>query len=292
MKVAAKEFVDLMLTGSSASDTTINLIPFAGQVNPGAYVMGKMTPARVHGYSSCIDADTTELLGGDLTNMGTARQTPHFQYFRFEADYGHNAEWGWCPSDTQAIEYMSNNASRLKDRIEDFVAHDGTGIPIAMSWALGLLRPNAQPLIADLADQNMVEDRFANRPLPMGGNDTMKVIVLMSDGRTTQQMRPMAWAYDEQHEIEDLAENYMSNAEEMISVADARTHLDALCNSAKGQKVVVFTVGFDLSGTDYALDDLRDCASGIGHFYNVNGVELSEAFEAIATTITKLRLVY
>jgi len=30
---------------------------------------------------------------------------------------------------------MSNDVDRLKERISDFVAHDGTGTPFAIAWA-------------------------------------------------------------------------------------------------------------------------------------------------------------
>ena len=35
---------------------------------------------------------------------------------------------------------------------------------------------------------------------------------------------------------------------------------------------------------------LLDCASSAAHFYDVDGVEISEAFSSIASTINKLKL--
>ncbi len=295
MKVAATEFVDMILAEGRNRETTINLVPFAGQVNLGPTAYNHLIGSRVHNYSSCIDADPDDLMSGDLSYAMSGGpdtwQTPHFQYYRFEANYGNLAEWGWCPSDAQAIEYMSNDVDRLKERISDFVAHDGTGTPFAIAWALGLLDHRMQPLISHLTDQGLVEERFRNRPEENINGDTMKVIVLMSDGQTTNQPRPRDRDYDEESEIEYLASNRLRAPTQMMSFSEGSAYLRQICQSAKDQEVIVFTIGFDLA-TRSARNDLRDCATSEAHFYDVNGIELAEAFEAIATTVTKLRLVY
>lgn len=302
MKVASKAFVEHILDGTNASNTTINLVPFAGQVNPGAFVMNHMTTSRAHSYSSCIDFSSADFWDADLPGTSAAEQTPHFQWYRFEADYGHNAQWGWCPSDAQAIEYMSNDVTKLHNRIDGFIAHDGTGTQNAMKWSLGLLDERTQPLIASLANQGMVASEFADRPRSKSNTNVMKVIVLMSDGNTTQQARPKTKAYNSTAEIDYWADNSLGRAEgyspgrrDSYMMSDrtaSRNQFKALCSQAKADDVIVFTIGFDIQNGSYAQKDLAACASTTNNFYDVNGVELSEAFAAIATTISKLRLVY
>ncbi len=302
MKVAAKAFVEHILDGNNAASTTINLVPFAGQVNPGPAVMDHLTANRAHNYSSCIDFSGADFWDADLPSVGSAEQTPHFQWYRFEADFGHNAEWGWCPSDTQAIEYMSNDVAKLQTRIDGFIAHDGTGTQNAMKWSLGLLDARSQPLIAALSNQGMVASEFADRPRSKADTSVMKVIVLMSDGNTTQQARPTSRAYNSDAEIKHWAKNSLGRAEgyrpgrrDSYMMSDrtaSRDQFKALCAQAEADEVIVFTIGFDIQNGSYAQEDLAKCATTTNNFYDVNGVELSDAFAAIATTISKLRLVY
>jgi hypothetical protein len=302
LKIAATDFIDTVLSDTNKANTSISLIPFAGQVNAGPTVMNRLASSRAHNHSSCIDFAEADFLDTDLPGAKSSAQTPHFQWFRFEADYGHNAAWGWCPSDDQSITYMTNNADVLKAKIKQFTAHDGTGTQNAMKWAFGLLDSRSQPMISDLAAAGEVPSDFADRPSAFGQSGAMKVIVLMSDGNTTEQTRPTASAYRNEQDISYWAANSLGRSESytpgtsqsyLHTTRDAgRTQLTALCAQAKEKNVVVFTIGFDISQDSYAYEDLKACASRDTTFFNVNGVELSEAFESIAITISKLQLVY
>lgn len=62
----------------------------------------------------------------------------------------------------------------------------------------------------------------------------------------------------------------------------------AICDAAKEQDIIVFTIGFEApSGGKYIL---RNCASSDSHYYDVKGLEISEAFASIASSIRKLKL--
>ena len=63
----------------------------------------------------------------------------------------------------------------------------------------------------------------------------------------------------------------------------------AACEAAKDKGVLIFTIGFEVSGTD-ANTVMRECASSDSHYYDVEGLELNDAFSAIATKVTELRL--
>jgi len=105
----------------------------------------------------------------------------------------------------------------------------------------------------------------------------MKVIVLMSDGQTTNQPRPRDRDYDEESEIEYLASNRLRAPTQMMSFSEGSAYLRQICQSAKDQEVIVFTIGFDLA-TRSARNDLRDCATSEAHFYDVNGIEILNSF--------------
>ena len=71
--------------------------------------------------------------------------------------------------------------------------------------------------------------------------------------------------------------------------ADKDARLDAICDAAKAQGIIIFTIGFEV--TDRAADVMESCASSPSHFYRVEGLEIASAFNSIASNITSLRLV-
>jgi hypothetical protein len=69
----------------------------------------------------------------------------------------------------------------------------------------------------------------------------------------------------------------------------ANSMLSSICSAAKGKGIVIWSVGFEV--TDASANIMRSCASSPSHFFRVEGVEITEAFQAIASQINQLRLV-
>ncbi len=298
LKTAATNFIDTVLTPDSTSRTKISLIPFSGQVNAGP-LFDHFASSRVHNYSSCIEFFDSDMDSTVLPGFGTRPQTPHFQWFRFEGYYGNQAEWGWCPSDKQGMIPYSNDAAALKARINGFVGHDGTGTQNGLKWGLGLLNPAAKPVMDALIADGVVDPQFAGGPGAYGDKNVLKVVVLMTDGNIRYQQRPKAQYYDSASERSYWASHYLSSSYATLRYSSQRTADEnfrtqqflQLCNEAKAEGVVVFTIGFDVAATSDAFNEMLSCASSPGHFYHVEGLDLISAFDQIAATITKLRLV-
>lgn len=68
---------------------------------------------------------------------------------------------------------------------------------------------------------------------------------------------------------------------------DSRT--DAICQAAKDSGVIIFTIGFEAPWGGRKV--LQACASSHGHYFDVDGIEISDAFASIASSISKLRLI-
>lgn len=316
MRAAATEFVNLVLNDDSKANTSVSLIPFSGQVNAGPF-FNYLTPSRVHSFSSCVDFSDSDYSVSTLPGANTRSQTQHFQWFSFEGFSGHEAEWGWCPRDQQALVPFSNDRSILADRIANFTGHDGTGTQNGMKWGLSLLDPSVQPLISALANANVVPSTFSNRPANFNDTGALKVIVLMTDGNIRYQPRVLNQYYNSQSErnfwatvnnenrlngfvvrngrvvrdnaasFSTLPNNSSRNTDEVLR---SQQFLD-LCNVARTKGITVFTIGFDISSTSDAFTEMSTCASSAAHFYDVEGLELATAFRQIAATISKLKLV-
>lgn len=72
------------------------------------------------------------------------------------------------------------------------------------------------------------------------------------------------------------------------SGSEANGLMDTACTTAADNGVVVYTIGFEMN--ESAKDALRDCASSVSHFYDAQGTEISDVFQAIAASILRLKL--
>lgn len=64
--------------------------------------------------------------------------------------------------------------------------------------------------------------------------------------------------------------------------------MDDVCTAAKDNGMLIFTIGFEVSNSN--ATKLSECATTAGHFFRVEGVEISEAFASIAAQLHRLRL--
>lgn len=64
--------------------------------------------------------------------------------------------------------------------------------------------------------------------------------------------------------------------------------LQTICDAAKDQNTVIYTIGFEAPW--HGANELQDCASSPSHFFDVEGLEIEEAFSAIAQSISQLKL--
>ena len=64
--------------------------------------------------------------------------------------------------------------------------------------------------------------------------------------------------------------------------------LQDICDAAKDKGIVIWTVGFET--TTHGEDEMRECASSPSHYFDVEGVQIKDAFQSIARQINQLRL--
>ena len=84
---------------------------------------------------------------------------------------------------------------------------------------------------------------------------------------------------------------FFSNIADMITTeTSARKNLrtSAICQAARDQGVIVYTIGLSTSGQGDAT--LSDCAGTSVNFFDVNSDELGAVFSSIARQIAQLRL--
>jgi hypothetical protein len=326
LRPAASEFIDALMEDGADDYTTVNLIPYAGQTNPGAFMFNRLGGVRqpatalnedlggiaehlAHGLldpaatggtgtdpdtryvypnvSSCLELAPSDFNSINLPAAGSYGQVAHFMNWTIAADV---MDWGWCPQDQTSIRYMSNDADALKSTIANMRMHDGTGTHYAMKYAVSLLDPSSRDDISALVGAGEVNSAFDGRPANYDDEDAVKYIVLMTDGQITEQVRPID-ALDGENPSVELNDGRQSERTQLTPASTNVQSFFSQCDLAKNQQprpVIIFTIAFEAPGTPE--QQMRDCASSAAHFYAADGNNLAEVFQNIARQINQLRL--
>ncbi len=277
LKTAAKAFIDQMLAEQSKAYTTISIVPYAGQVNIGAAVYNRLGGVRSHNESSCFELGETEKdYGKDPPKFEENMQVPHFTNWNFgRTDM---RPW-WCPLESTAITYLSNDADALKAKINALEMHDGTGTQNAMQWGYTLLNPAGKGVVSAAIAAGKMDAKFSNRPAAFNDAETMKVIVLMTDGAITEQYRPKDY---------NRSVTLKPDNKQISSASTNAARLASVCTKAKANGIIVFTIGFEVTGE--ATKQMTNCATSPAHYYPTSGAGITDAFKSISISIKKLRL--
>ncbi len=299
LRPAAVSFVQTVLEGSDQA--TINLVPYAGQVNPSQAVfdyLGGVAPAPANPDSpeavaaaeafvagtpsSCLEIAVSDFATANLPAQGSL-MTPHFMNWTIAADV---MDWGWCPQEHNAIIYASDDLAALTNRLNTMRMHDGTGTHYGMRWGLSLLSPEAQPLFSHLASQGVVANDKSSLPLSWNNEASDKYLVLMTDGAITDQYRPSDF-YDPENATVELGSR-SGDRQSMTRRSENLTSFYAQCDLAKANNVTVYTIAFQASSS--GRTEMRNCASSEAHFFNVEDSTIDEAFASIARSMMALQL--
>jgi hypothetical protein len=196
LKAAANDFVETMLSNDTGGRTAIALVPYNGQVNLGSALRSKFNAAdnpEVDGVN-CIDLPSDVYSTASMSRLRQMPMTAHADSFSTtwmaNGYVSYNDGWAtpyarnrWCPPSTGNVVRMPNdNVASLQAQINGLTAIGATSINAGMKWGLTLLDPASRGLFGEMANQGAMDADLANRPFDYDDNDTMKVIVLMTDG--------------------------------------------------------------------------------------------------------------
>lgn len=405
LKIAAKNFIDEMNQNSEDGKLSISIVPYATQVSVPDGIFDRLNTTTEHSYSNCINFDNWYFKKTEIWNGQPLKRTMHFDpwgdHDGRDNDPKELVPYPVCDdSASREILPLQKNPTTLKNFIDALWADGNTSLDIGMKWGTWLLDPTAQDVVDGLIADGTVHADFSERPHGYDDGETLKVIVLMSDGQNTSQYylndgyregpsniwwndaeekysvyvgldtdddddgiydEPMFYwphedewvdhAYGEGTFEETVTETYCKSykkngsckkykkrkttvevdepgSAEELSYADlyAYTTLEwivedlyepwmndnqawddwyydvrnyvgsttkdnrtsDICNAAKDANIIVFTIGFE--APSHGDDVLEDCASSPAHFFNVQGLQIDEAFSSIASSIRKLRL--
>lgn len=195
LKKAAKEFIDTMVANTTEGKMSISIIPYATQVSAPAELFAQYNVTTEHNYSNCVNFQPSDYQTTVLSTTDELERTMHFSPF---SSYDYRTRYTTprlvskpvCEDkSSREMLLFQKSASTLKSFIENLTAWGNTSIDIGMKWGTTLLDPSAQPAINALtagADPTVPID-FAARPSNYTDSDTIKIVVLMTDGQNTSQ---------------------------------------------------------------------------------------------------------
>jgi Flp pilus assembly protein TadG len=204
LKSAGQEFIDTVLDQDTENKISISIVPYNGQVNLGPQLFSKFTVTNTHGTANsfCIDLPTSTYSTTSISRSTGFPQTPHVDswsssstsnsYATMEGPTVSNGLFSnmWCqPNAANFVSVHRNNRVQLKAQIANLVAVGATSIDLGMKWGTMLLDPASRSIVTELSGAGQVPAYFASRPANFGDPETLKVIVLMTDGENFTQER-------------------------------------------------------------------------------------------------------
>ena len=267
LKAAAKDLIDIVVwTDQSEYTSKVALAPFAPRVNVGSFVSqftGLAATRTISGQSRKLIQCVTERTGTyEFTDDAPAagRYLRPYNGITSTSNSSYNNNWsssGTCSNPGEQIIPLTNDRNLLKNHIDSFSDGGTTAGALGTAWAWYLLSPKWASFWPAVS-----------RPVAYGTANTQKIAVLMTDGEYN------TWGSSSGQNVTTVNNKALS-----------------LCSGMKAAGITVYTVGFDLGGSNAAINMLRSCASDPSKFYNAeDGAQLRAAFRDIALQIATLRL--
>ncbi|MBJ3761817.1 hypothetical protein ILP92_03520 [Maribius pontilimi] len=196
LKIAAKDFVSTVLSGKSQgreNEVSISLVPYATEVAIGDEMLSLFSLTETHPYSSCVDFVASDFDAISLDFTTVRNQTGHFDPWSDGFDWNTRSPNPLslpCRDDAASeITYFSQNEVDLHNRIDALTPGGNTSIDVGLKWGAALLDPSTRPAIAALGVLGKADLAFADRPYAHDRNNSMKVLVVMTDGENTTQYK-------------------------------------------------------------------------------------------------------
>ena len=191
LRPAARSFVTSVLEANDNPNgdqlVSVSIIPYDNSVNMGTTLSSVFALTNEHNYSRCA-----RFYEADFNFTGIDPTVPLQRMGHFDRDTN-NSNNASIPSpachtdNTAAIIPWSNNETQLHNLINSLQPNGWTAIDQGMRWAVALLDPDARPALAGLVSNGTVHSDFDGRPASFLDPETIKIVVLMTDGENTRQ---------------------------------------------------------------------------------------------------------
>lgn len=206
LKTAATQFVDTVTANNQDDRVSISIVPYNAQVNMTNSLISKYNavgpvtvananclefPAAMYGQPGISrTAPIPRAMYAD-TASGTTGGTGYTGFATTGNGGGNNAAQFCNPRNGNAVTGAltqnlimppSSDATALKARINALYAGGNTSITLGMKWGLNMVDPGTRSVYSELIGAGEMPAAFQGRPYDYNKDDSMKVVVLMTDG--------------------------------------------------------------------------------------------------------------
>ncbi len=185
LRPAAQEFVETVINSSDPGNVTVSLVPYSAQVNVGPTLFNQFAVTPLHTSSYCIELPDSVFSTTTLSQTTAYIHNGHFDPFNSGSASLYNCPW----QTANRVIPLSDNTATLQSAIGNLVVGGNTSIDLGVKWGALLLDPDSQPIVQGLIDAGAVDDAYDDRPLVASEIDTLKVLVVMTDGQNTAEYK-------------------------------------------------------------------------------------------------------
>lgn len=301
MRTAGISFTHAVLRADTEDRVSLTTVPFSEHVALATPMYDALDTIHRHDYSYCVELPRDEYTSTALDVTGLFDQIQHFQWLD---DHANNINSNPnCPNKNhQHIRPFMQDTGELTRGFNGLSGSGSRSIYRGMKWGVALLDPSTRPLVNAMVDAGDIDEAFRDRPSAYGDSNTLKAVVLMSGGVNEQSVRIEDWAYDSKSEYVHWRKNNLMNwLDNYVDPAQHHTYydivetpesgdilLDQICDAAKAQGIVIFTVAFEAD--EISAANLQQCASSPSHYFRVYGDDLEDVLFRIGSQLTRLRL--
>lgn len=193
LKPAAKSFIDQIFDAAEPGKVSISIVTYSTQVSLGPDLMAYFNTTGEHASSDCIEFTTADM----------ATTTMSFGFGPSDRIYQRNGHFDPfytstppnllnCPARSATNRYIkpfSGDRDALKAHIDALQASGNTSIDIGMKWGAALLDPSMAPVVDDMIAKGQLPTEFDQRPYAYDNSESLKIVVLMTDGQNTTEYR-------------------------------------------------------------------------------------------------------
>ncbi len=333
LQAAATDFVTTLLDPAYEDQISISLVSYSEHVSLGSDLFNAInaenplivdisTDDTFYNPSLCVDIPDGEFGNTEWNNTITYKQVEHYD------PWGNSAVAApirtICPTTaSSAIIPLSQNPVVLNAAINALAPYTNTSIHSGVKWGITLLDPSFRLILGTIGsiDPAFRNIRPTNYPAPEDALDTVKYVVLMTDGDNVAGYRLTDSGYNTSEPGFSIVDKrtywanssyYYWNSNKATSpfpsytfeeTGKSATQKDALmqsiCTAARAKGIIIYAISMREAQLD-ALGDpiltsgaqqMQDCASSIeNHFFETSASDVSVVFETIANQITDLRL--
>lgn len=300
LRDAADTFVDAVINESTEDLVSISMVPYSEHVSAGEALLGNFPVDRNNPFSHCMEFTESDF---DTTTLRRDKQYDQVQHIQWSNSGFNDVSNPVCPIGAhEDIVTFSQNTVALKNQISQLRPRGSTSIFAGMKWATGLLDPDYNVINRKMVTSGDADPAFAARPASFEDRETLKTVILMTDGQNHFSYRVTDQVYANQNHANHWAQfnvfwwlNRNVRQDRHFQWRFLKytpdygdTLLSSVCDAAKEKNIVIWSIGFEVE--DHGAGVMRNCASSPSHFFRVEGVEIKEAFRAIARQINQLRL--